>query len=103
MSQVDEHPEAVHFVNDRSAEIVDPVILGVIGRAVGELVVLEMGEGHVARAKVVELAQGREIAADLVAAFDPDQRFFHHRIPDFAVFRIQLHHWLQVELILEGA
>ena len=51
-----------------------PCILGIVGRAVGELVVLEVGQRHVARAEVVELAQRGEAAADLVAALDADQR-----------------------------
>ena len=82
VAEVDEHAEPVHLVNDRPAEGVDPVPLGVVGRAVGELVVLEMRERHVARAEIVELSQRCEASSDLVAALDPDQRSDLARLVD---------------------
>ena len=47
-----------------------------------EFVVLEVSERHVARAEVVELAQRRHVAADLVTALDPDQRRDAARLVD---------------------
>ena len=74
VAQVDEHAEAVHLVDDGAAEIGEAVIFRIVGGAVGPFVVLEVGEGHVARAELVELPQRGEAAADLVPALDPDQR-----------------------------
>ena len=67
-------PMPVHLVDDRAAESVRPSIFGIVGRAVGPFGVLVVGQRHVARAEVVELAQRGEAAADLVPALDPDQR-----------------------------
>ena len=46
----------VHFANDVLAEIGEAVVRGLVGGGVGPLVVVEMREGHVARAQVAEHA-----------------------------------------------
>ena len=102
MAEVDQHAEAVHLVHDDASEVVEAVPLGIVGRAVGEFVVLEVGQRHVASAEVVELAKRGEAAADLVTALDPDQRGDFSRLVDahdvvggprqLEVARIGFHH-----------
>src|SRR5258708_27592473 len=74
MCKVDKHSKPVHLMNDRTAKVVDPMIFGIVGRTVGEFIVLEMGERHVARSELVELAERSEAAANLMSSFNPDQR-----------------------------
>jgi hypothetical protein len=52
----------------------EAVMDGIVGRRIGPVVVLRVGEGHVAGAERMELAKRGGRVADLVAAFDPDQR-----------------------------
>ena len=74
VAEVDEHAEPVHLAHDGAAEGGEAVIFGIVGGAVGPVVVLEVGQRHVARAELVELPQRGEAAADLVPALDADQR-----------------------------
>ena len=53
-------PMPVHLVDDASAEWAEAVILGIVGRGVGPFGGLEVGQRHVARAEIVELAQRGE-------------------------------------------
>ena len=70
VAEIDQHPEPVHFLDDLDAERAEAVIFRLVGRAVGPFGRLVVGQGHVARAEVVELAQRGERAADLPAALD---------------------------------
>ena len=51
-----------------------PVVLGLVGRAVGPGSVGEVRQRHVARSQRIHLAQHRQAAADRLTAFHADQR-----------------------------
>ena len=55
MAEVDQHAEPVHLLHDVDAERAEPVILGIVGGAVGPFGGLVVGQRHVARAEPVEL------------------------------------------------
>ena len=74
VAEVDHHAEPVHLADDRPAERGEAVMDRIVGRRIRPVVVLRMGEGHVAGAERMELAQRGRRIADLVAALDPDQR-----------------------------
>ena len=74
VAQVEQHAEAIHFADDREAKRGQSVVNRIVGRAVGPIVILEMGQRHIARAKRVKAAQRGEIIADVVATLHPDQR-----------------------------
>src|SRR5208337_4055951 len=70
---VHEDAEAVHFADYFLAEVGKAVVGGLVGGGVGPLVVVHVGEGHVADAESGEGAEDGEIVAHHVAAFDADE------------------------------
>ena len=71
---IDDHAEAVHLGDDFLAERREAVV-GLVGVAggIGPVVAVGVGEGHVAHAEVVEIAQQARAVFDGVAAFDAEQ------------------------------
>jgi hypothetical protein len=57
VTQVDEHPDAVHLGNDLATEVGQPAQHRLIGGGVGPRDVVVVGEGQVADAEAVEHAQ----------------------------------------------
>ena len=74
VAEINQHADPVHLVDDGDSERAEAAVLGIVGRAVRPFGGLVVGQRHVARAEVVILAQGRERAADLAAALDPQHR-----------------------------
>jgi hypothetical protein len=73
MTQIDQHAEAIHFVNDFLTEGGQAMVRGGIGRGVGPLGIRHVRQGHVPRPKLVHLPQDGQGVVDLVATFDTDQ------------------------------
>ena len=75
VGDVDHHAEAVHLADDILAEGGEAVVVGTLGSVdvalgVGPAVGVEVGEGHVADAEGVVVAQEAKGVLDGVAAFD---------------------------------
>ena len=75
---IDHHAEAVHLLNDLFAEGCESVVVGDggvvdVAGGVGPVVGVGPGEGHVADAETVVVAQEAEVVLDGVAALDAHQ------------------------------
>ena len=78
VADVDHHAETVHLADDGAAEESEAVVVGdggvvEVAGAVGPLVGVGPGEGHVADAEAVVKAEEAEIGFDGVAALDADE------------------------------
>ena len=65
---------AVHFADDSLAKIGEPVVRRLVGGGIRPLVVVEVGEGHVAHAEIAKHAQHTNVVADHMAALDANER-----------------------------
>ena len=74
MGEIDQHPQPLHLADHVLAEIGQAIMRGIVGRAVGPGVVLEVRQRHVARAEGVHLPQHAEAAVDRMAALHAEQR-----------------------------
>ncbi len=72
--EIDQHAEAIHLADHGLAERRQAVVGRIGRRGIGPVVVLGVGEGHVARAGVVELTQHGHRVVDRMPPFDADQR-----------------------------
>src|SRR5712664_2102403 len=70
VGDVDEDAEAVHFADYVFAEVGEAVVGGLVGGGVGPLVVVHVGESHVAATESGEGAENGEVVAHHVSAFD---------------------------------
>ena len=93
--EVDQHAEPVHLAHHLLAEAGETAVLGRVGRRVGPVGVLGMGERHVTRARHVELAQGGERVVDRMPPLHADQR-------GDAPGLVDAHHVVRRERQLEG-
>ena len=73
MAEIDQHAHAHHLAHHLFAERGQPVVLGRCRGAVGPAGVGRVGERHVARTKVVHLAQHGKAGADRMATLHAQQ------------------------------
>ena len=73
MAQIHQHTDAVHFMDHIFTKAGKSIVLWRISCAVCPGCIERMGERHIARTKLIHLAQHRQARADGMATFHTDQ------------------------------
>ena len=71
--QIDQHADPVHLPDDLPTELTQSTEAGLVGRRVGPVGVLVVGEGQIAHAEPVEGSQGAERVVDAVTSLGAEQ------------------------------
>ncbi len=71
--EIHEHSESIHFTHKLLAQLRQAIVVGPVGRSIGPIDVVPMGQRHVAGSQFVKNAQGSRGVLNHVAAFDTEE------------------------------